>query len=92
VAVGAVGDALVYSDGSWSAPRDVDGVSLDSVSCASSSFCMAVDAQGDALTYTNGSWSSPTAISGAGVLDSVSCTSASFCVAVDDLGNSFVRR
>jgi len=40
---------------SWSAPVDIDaaGNGLNSVSCSSSSFCVAVDNSGNAVTYTS---------------------------------------
>jgi hypothetical protein len=72
---------------------------LDSVSCPSASFCVAVDGNGNALTATRhpgwpgGSsmdWSTPVTIDPiAGLLTSVSCPSASFCVAVDGTGYAF---
>jgi hypothetical protein len=64
----------------WSAPTDIDGSNhLDSVSCPSTSFCVAVDAEGDALNYNGSSWSSPSLIGGT---DAVSCPSVTFCAAV----------
>jgi hypothetical protein len=64
----------------WSEPVAVDP-NLESVSCASSSFCAAVDGLGDGITYDGGSWSQPTPIA---PIIAVSCPSASFCVAVGD--------
>ena len=84
------GNALHYNGTSWSAPLDIDSTTgLLSVSCTSSSFCMAVDNVGNALHYNGTSWSAPTSIDGSGNsgnggaygLSSVSCTSSSFCMA-----------
>jgi RHS repeat-associated protein len=58
------------------------------VSCAGSTFCVAVDNAGNALIYNGGSWSAPTLIDGSNTLESVSCASSSFCVAVDNKGNA----
>jgi len=70
----------------WSTPVDIDGSNdLSSVSCASSSFCVAVDDGGYALIYNGSSWSTPQEIDN-NPLESVSCTSSSFCVAVDGPG------
>ena len=53
----------------------------DSVSCPSSSFCVAVDTSGNAITYNGSSWSPPQNIDGTVELISVSCPSVSFCLA-----------
>jgi hypothetical protein len=62
--------------------------SLTSVSCPTSSFCMAVDSNGHAITYSNGTWSSPQSIDSNSYLTSVSCPTTSFCMAVDLYGNA----
>ena len=75
----------------WSAPLSIDpnGGPLTSVSCPSSSFCMAVDGGGNALSWNGSSWSAPVYISpNGGDLTSVSCPSSSFCMAVDYGGNA----
>jgi len=57
------GNAIVYNGSSWSAPTAIDheeegpGV-LNSVSCPTASFCVAVDDDGNAFTYDGSSWSS----------------------------------
>ncbi|MGA2454225.1 MAG: hypothetical protein ABSG93_11955 [Solirubrobacteraceae bacterium] len=77
------GNALTYNGSSWSAPTSIDGGRvLNSVSCPSSSFCVAVDRPGNALIYSGGAWSAPASIDGGDGLDSVSCPSASFCMAI----------
>jgi hypothetical protein len=83
VAVDEAGNAVTYNGSSWSAPTSIDsGHALASVSCTSSSFCVALAKVGYAMTYNAGAWSAPADIDGADGLTSVSCPSASFCVAV----------
>ena len=51
--------ALVYDGNNWSEPREVDPeAALQSVSCSSSSMCMAVG-EHDSVTYWEGAWSAP---------------------------------
>jgi hypothetical protein len=61
---------------------------LTSVSCASSSFCVAVDRNGNAFVFSGNSWSSAESIDSQQDLTSLSCSSSSFCVAVDLGGNA----
>jgi len=73
---------------SWSTPVSIDGrVLLTSISCASSSFCVAADGYGNAVIYKHGSWDRPTKVDSTRI-NSVSCPSALFCVAVDEGGNA----
>jgi hypothetical protein len=69
----------------WAAPTPVAGASgLNSVSCPTSSFCMAVDQQGNAFTSDGTTWTEDDPFGTAGQhLTSVSCPSASLCVAVE---------
>ncbi|MHB2023689.1 MAG: hypothetical protein ACYCO3_10215, partial [Mycobacteriales bacterium] len=83
-----------YGD-SWSAVQSVDGSNeIDSISCASNTFCMAVDSSGQALSFNGSSWSSPVPVTSASgtsgpALTSVSCPTTSMCVAVDAAGGSW---
>jgi hypothetical protein len=65
---------------------DLDGATLDAVSCATANFCVVVDKSGDELTYSDGHWSVPRDVEPAtyqGIgLTSVSCPSTRFCAAV----------
>jgi hypothetical protein len=69
LAVGQVDEAR-YADGQWTAlPRTprwrhtVDRLTwLDSVSCASQHFCMAIDHGGMTLSYDGTTWSAPTKV------------------------------
>jgi hypothetical protein len=62
----------------------MDKYGLNSVSCATASFCAAVDWWGSVYTYNGISWSSLDSIDpGYPGLESVSCPTTSFCAAVD---------
>jgi serine/threonine protein kinase/uncharacterized Fe-S cluster protein YjdI len=54
---------------------------LNSVSCLTPTFCVAVDNQGGALVYDGSRWSRPDSTESS--LDSVSCPTTTFCVAAD---------
>jgi hypothetical protein len=76
----------------WSAPHWVSGMhEIVSVSCPSTSLCVAVDDDGDVMTSTNpaGGASAWTVadIDGTDQINSLSCPSTSLCVAVDTVGN-----
>ncbi len=91
------GDAYTYSDGTWSSGVQVSsGGGLAGVSCASSSFCMAVDNSGNAYTYSDGTWSSADEVEdyggGAYSLTGVSCPSSSFCIGVDNEAHEYTRQ
>lgn len=81
------------NSGAWSAPVQVDGTNfLQSVSCTSSSLCVAGDQHGNVVASTNptggaGAWSPAANVDGSDSLDAVSCPSASLCVAVSTFGN-----
>ncbi len=74
----------------WSSPDSIgpSGGGFKSISCTSSSFCVAVKSNGNAYTFNGGSWSGP-ATSAGGSSVSVSCTSPSFCVAVTSTGGAY---
>ena len=73
---------------SWSSPVKVftepspGGYGLQSLSCPSASFCVAVDDEKSAVMFEGSSWGSALNIEGV-FLKSVSCPSESFCAAVD---------
>lgn len=79
-------------------PRNHDrlsGTIAESVSCRSSSFCLAVGSGGggtliyDAQTFNGTEWSQPVSIDpNDGGLDAVSCVTHTFCVAVDTFGRT----
>jgi hypothetical protein len=81
--------AAALASTGWSAPTDINGNNgLSSVSCPTSSFCVAVGpTNGVAVIYQDGSWGSPSLIDSGGTLTSVSCSSDSYCVAVDSSGD-----
>ena len=96
-------EVYIYRRGKWSVGALLDShTQQDVVSCASSSFCVAVDSVasaspagssgGYAYVFSDGRWSAPRRIDPEQQLDAVSCPSSSFCVAVDFLGTAFVYR
>ncbi len=89
VAVGTFTATPVGASGTWSGPTNLAGYG-QSISCASTDFCMAVDDAGNAYTFNGTSWSGPTLVDGTSFLYSVSCPTNSFCVAGDDVGSVFI--
>jgi hypothetical protein len=87
---------------SWGAPQRIDtitvsspaggtvtsGVALTSVSCPSTSFCMATDFLNQYLIFNGTSWSTPQTLGTFSLLPLVSCASADMCVAVDADGDA----
>ena len=66
--VGNDGDAVTYSDGSWSSPTVIDPSGddfLPSVSCGSGSLCVAVGDDGNAIAYGTAASGGSTAPTGA---------------------------
>jgi hypothetical protein len=84
----AIAPSVAQASASWSPPIPVDSSPLQSVSCPSTSFCIAVDSGGGAVTFNGTAWSAPEDIDGKVPLTSVSCPSTSFCVAVDSAGSA----
>lgn len=71
---------------------DPAGGGLTSISCASSTTCVAVDSDGRALTDELGVWSAPVAIDAGHPLIGVSCPSETFCAAVTSDGDVITRK
>jgi len=86
----AVGLELDIFDGkAWTGTATDDNHAVDeALSCASSSFCMALDEANRYWAYVGGRWSEGGDIDPAAVVTSLSCPSASFCVAVDGVGDA----
>ena len=88
----------IWNGISWSVPIDIGNIgTLLSVSCPSSSLCVALAGNGGtyALTWNGSSWSEPididTSTEGVGpTLASVSCPSSSFSAAVDESGYAVI--
>jgi hypothetical protein len=57
---------------------------LASVSCSSTTFCVAVDSAGNILGYNGKKWSHPLSIDGTNYLEYVSSVGKKFSVSVDD--------
>lgn len=82
-------NAYVYDGTGWTSSGRIDPHGLAAVSCASTTFCVAVDVFGNELTYDGSTWTSPAGIDSVGQqLTSVSCPTTTFCAAVDALGNA----
>jgi hypothetical protein len=72
----------------WSSRASFEtNASPTSISCPTSSFCMAVDTAGRAVAENAGTWGSPITLSSYS-LTSISCATSSFCVAVDEGGEA----
>ena len=79
------GYAAKYT-GSWATASDIDSTrSIDTISCESSTFCVAAGASGYAATYT-GSWATATDADSTRTIKAVLCPSSTLCVAVDSSG------
>ena len=84
-AVGSGGQSFTFNGTSWSSPIPVSADQLTSVSCVSSTSCVAVDgASGSAYRFDGSAWTADAGVDTA-ALTAVSCTST-LCVAVDNLG------
>jgi serine/threonine protein kinase len=84
---------LVASAPSWSLPKQIVGASLlDSISCATATFCATADFSGDVFDYNGSSWTEatqaiPTGGSGF-TAHGVGCPSPTFCFAFFRSGGS----
>jgi hypothetical protein len=84
---------LFFDGTSWSTPALIapegggDTLGLDSISCASSTFCLAVGNPSE-YVYDGSSWS-VTGTPASSLLYSVSCVSPTFCMAVDVDGYAY---
>jgi hypothetical protein len=78
------GGAYTLSGETLSTRTQLAANGFDTVSCPTTSFCMAIDGTGDTFRYSNGSWSPAATLgslsSNTGDLQ-VSCVSGQFCVA-----------
>ena len=80
--------------GSWSNGVQVSATDLlESISCVSSSFCMATgdgdngDGPGSVFTYSNGTWSNGVQLAATDPAGVISCANVSFCVALGENGS-----
>lgn len=94
VAANEHGEVAELVAGAWSAMQVLDPADaheeeeeeydngIESVSCAASTFCVALDQKGEEITLNEHGWNPPAALgAGKSASRSVSCTSASFCLA-----------
>jgi hypothetical protein len=100
---GGGGFSWVFDGARWSPPGLADpGGLLATVSCSSSSFCMALNLNDDQFivsgagsrTYDGRLWSKTTAMPTGfgGDSQAVSCLSTRFCAAVDDAGDAAIYK
>lgn len=92
VAVDGTGHSVTYDGGSWGKPTLVDAYAatttgpdqststLTSVSCPTTSFCLAGASDGSVFEDTSGTWSTLTIGRGSGLPTAVSCPTASSCL------------
>lgn len=81
--------ALIYDNGSWTAPTTIDqraNKGFVGVSCVSSTFCEAVDSSGYIYTYDGQGWSAGEIANSdySGGFDGISCGSSTFCMVWDN--------
>lgn len=76
-------DYYIYSNGKWG-----PGISLEqqndltSLSCATTTFCMAGDNAGNVYEYSGGSWSGPTQTGADEQIGGITCPTATFCMVI----------
>jgi hypothetical protein len=96
--VAAEGGPSVWNGRTWTQPGDADTQGqLNSVSCATTSFCVLVDSSGRVVTWNGLGFTPPASIateppvtgSDASGLTAVSCPTTTFCRAVDSIGRVF---
>jgi hypothetical protein len=87
-----MGSSTAFAAPMWSAPDPIDpAIVASSVSCSSTSFCVAVgftSGFGSAAVYSDGTWGEASLIDPESQLLSVSCTSSSFCMALAGSGDA----
>ncbi|OYV54122.1 MAG: hypothetical protein B7X00_01695, partial [Legionella sp. 21-45-4] len=72
----------VFTPG-WDLGTQIESThTLSAVSCADSSFCVAVDSAGNALRFNGAVWGDAVNINNGHSLQSISCPSSTFCMAV----------
>jgi hypothetical protein len=77
--------------GRWSRPGNIAGGNgLNSVSCPTTSFCLAIDTGGDVYSYVRGTWSAPRQIDSSASLIQVSCATTSFCAAITSGATAYI--
>jgi hypothetical protein len=96
--VAAEGGPSVWNGHIWTQPTNTDAQGqLNSVSCASTTFCVLVDSNGAVLTWNGLGFTPPHTIAteppldgtNASGLTGVSCPTATSCRAVDSIGRVF---
>jgi hypothetical protein len=83
-------NAFEFNGTSWSTPTRIGPSGLQSVSCASRDFCVAVDHHGNTFTFDGTTWSPSVNIDSTSPLTSISCPRHDFCVALDDSSHALI--
>ncbi len=91
--VNGTGVSVGGPGGSWSSEADVDSSGgLDSISCPSTTFCLAADQGGSVIVWNGTTWSAPEPVIPAATEypelgTFVSCPSAQFCMIMNGDGD-----
>jgi hypothetical protein len=86
----ARGQSAVFNGSAWAAPATISNVDqIESVSCPSDTFCLAVSAVGLAYTHSTSGWSASADAAAPIPLLQVSCADTTFCVAVSNTGRAY---
>lgn len=79
----------------WGAPLDIaPGTSVGSISCPSTTLCVAINNNGQDITTKNpelgaaATWTAPTTVEYDHVFDSMTCASTTLCIIVNGEGNA----
>ena len=98
MAVDNSGIAYLFNGSTWTQTTVSAGYIFDSISCPTTSFCIAVgtnaSSNGEAFSWSGGSWQAPvslTALTAPGYIASVSCASTTLCIATDNHGRTSRR-
>jgi hypothetical protein len=85
------GSAVAYENGAFGSVENIDGTTeLESVSCPTAGFCVAIDHDDGVFVYSDQVWSFRLALtqpSGFTNVTQVSCSSPTFCVALASSGS-----
>jgi hypothetical protein len=88
------GFATVFTGSSWGAPVQLSTLTNAPVtlSCPTSSFCVAADFNGFVYEYAGGSWTRSKPFPDLHNFSYLSCPTPTFCAAVDELGDIAVTK
>jgi hypothetical protein len=94
-ALGNTGRAFALANGRWSGPTNLGTAgpppSGTSLSCPTSTFCLALPSTAQSATFNGSTWAPPQTVAGAQGVEAATCATPTFCVAIDGEGNGFVN-